>query len=324
MKKIAFLLIASSILSCNQNKKADSQNTTQNSLSEADILSGKVLMEANCYVCHSPSAPEKEGRIAPPMIGIKMHYTEDSETRDQFINEIVAFTENPTKQAAKLHGAVERFGVMPKQQFPADVVQKIAAFMYDYEIEEPTWFKEHIKGKGHNDYEQTGKKLASIENKSTNYKEKGIEYATNTQKVLGKNLMQAMQKSGPVGAMEFCNINASVLTDSMTVHYNATIKRISDKNRNPKNAANKEELTIIENYKKEVAANKEAKPIIIETKNTIQFYAPIVTNEMCLKCHGTAIMPEVKNKIMKLYPKDLAIGYTENQVRGIWNITFNK
>jgi hypothetical protein len=27
---------------------------------------------------------------------------------------------------------------------------------------------------------------------------------------------------------------------------------------------------------------------------------------------------------MKLYPKDLAIGYNENEVRGIWSITFDK
>ena len=28
--------------------------------------------------------------------------------------------------------------------------------------------------------------------------------------------------------------------------------------------------------------------------------------------------------IKELYPKDLATGYSENQNRGIWSITFNK
>ena len=45
---------------------------------------------------------------------------------------------------------------------------------------------------------------------------------------------------------------------------------------------------------------------------------------MCLQCHGKQIKPEVSQQIMKLYPKDLAIGYNESEVRGIWSITFDK
>jgi hypothetical protein len=47
---------------------------------------------------------------------------------------------------------------------------------------------------------------------------------------------------------------------------------------------------------------------------------------MCLQCHGKTenIQSEVRDKIKKLYPKDLAVDYGENEVRGIWSITFNK
>jgi hypothetical protein len=45
---------------------------------------------------------------------------------------------------------------------------------------------------------------------------------------------------------------------------------------------------------------------------------------MCLQCHGKQVEPEVAKQILKLYPKDLALGYSENEVRGIWSITFNK
>jgi hypothetical protein len=47
---------------------------------------------------------------------------------------------------------------------------------------------------------------------------------------------------------------------------------------------------------------------------------------MCLQCHGKSeqIKPEVRAKTLQLYPKDLAIGYSENEVRGIWSITFTK
>nr|WP_321540500.1 DUF6132 family protein [Flavobacterium piscinae] len=59
-------------------------------------------------------------------------------------------------------------------------------------------------------------------------------------------------------------------------------------------------------------------------KDKVQFYYPIETNTMCLQCHGKQIKPEVQRQILKLYPNDLAFGYGENEVRGIWSITFEK
>ena len=47
---------------------------------------------------------------------------------------------------------------------------------------------------------------------------------------------------------------------------------------------------------------------------------------MCLQCHGDSnnIDPEVRRNILSLYPNDMAYDYTENQVRGIWSIEFDK
>ena len=58
-----------------------------------------------------------------------------------------------------------------------------------------------------------------------------------------------------------------------------------------------------------------------------KFYYPIKTNSMCLQCHGkpnSNIKSNTLNKIKNLYPNDLATGYNENEIRGIWSITFNK
>ena len=45
---------------------------------------------------------------------------------------------------------------------------------------------------------------------------------------------------------------------------------------------------------------------------------------MCLQCHGTEkeVSPETYKAIKNLYPKDRALGYAENEVRGIWSIQF--
>lgn len=112
---------------------------------------GKKLMETNCYVCHSPTASH-DNRLAPPMIAIKKHYIDSNTTKEQFTQEMLSWIENPSKENAKLFGAVKRFGVMPKTPYPTEVIEQIADYMYDYEIEQPEWFDEHFrsnKGKQH-------------------------------------------------------------------------------------------------------------------------------------------------------------------------------
>ena len=53
--------------------------------------------------------------------------------------------EHPGK---KLMETVKRFGVMPKQAFPEETVKQIAEYMFENNIDEPKWFKEHFNKKG--------------------------------------------------------------------------------------------------------------------------------------------------------------------------------
>lgn len=156
------------------------------------------------------------------------------------------------------------------------------------------------------------------------YADIGMAYAISTKAALGKNLIGTIQKDGTIAAVEFCNVAAYPITDSMAVKNNANIKRVSDKPRNLNNQANTKELAHISKFKEDISAKIEPKPIIKETNNTVQFYYPIVTNTMCLQCHGKQVNPEVYKTIKALYPKDKAIGYMENEVRGIWSISFDK
>lgn len=330
MNKIIVLFLTFLVISCNQKTKTASENTASNNNMEMvnnyNPSEAQALMEKHCYLCHSPTVGENEGRIAPPMVAIKARYIDkEGYDRDEFIKALYSFVENPTEDKALMYGAVRKFGVMPKQAFPDSVAMKIAAFMYDYKIEEPEWFKAHWQGHGNDNWEQTGQDFKA-EEKEKSYADIGLEYALGTKKVLGKNLMGTIQKKGTEEALAFCNHEAIPLTDSMSVYYKAKIKRVSDKNRNPNNKANAEELEYISQFKSLVAENKEIKPITKEKDNTVHFYYPIVTNTMCLQCHGKQenIKPEVQKKITELYPNDLATGYGENEVRGIWSITFDK
>ena len=155
--------------------------------------------------------------------------------------------------------------------------------------------------------------------------EKGKMIAQSTQKVLGKNLMLNIQKNGPIGAVAFCNEKAYPLTDSMALVHHAKIKRVTDKPRNQNNKASKKELAYVAFFKSKINNNESYEPIVTNENGKTSFYSPIVTNTMCLNCHGvpeTNIDPKVTQLLNDKYPYDEAIGYKENEVRGIWSISF--
>ena len=159
-----------------------------------------------------------------------------------------------------------------------------------------------------------------------NYREIGMEYAQGTQKVLGKTLMTTIQEKGVVEAVKFCNERAYPLTDSMSTKYNANIRRVSDRPRNPKNKADAYELAHIETFKKALASGDTLLPILSEGNGKVKFYYPIVTQALCLNCHGTpgkTMAPDVIEHLSQLYPDDQATGYGPDEVRGIWSIVFD-
>ncbi|MEE4000664.1 DUF3365 domain-containing protein [Tenacibaculum sp. FZY0031] len=325
MKKLIVLFIVLSIFSCNQAKKSDYSKKSSQGITtkEVGIPPGKELLETKCYVCHNHTTPHDE-RIAPPMIAIKAHYIHENTSEEEFTESFQNFVLNPTKQKAIMKGAIKRFGVMPYQKFEEEDLKKIANYLYNYKIEEPGWFKEHWKAKQGKNYINSGRKTSYIQSNKT-LEEIGLEYAMETKKTLGKNLMGAIQKKGTLHALKFCNEKAYKLTDSMATKFNATIKRVTDNPRNLNNTANTEELNIIEGYKRIVHNNETINPITKQAGSKTQFYYPIITNSMCLQCHGTPntqIKPETLKELTLLYPTDKAQGYDVNQVRGIWSITF--
>ena len=326
MKQVFFLLVFILAISCKQQKKDDkvaSQVNTDFEPSEA-----MALMNNNCYLCHSASAPMKTGRIGPPMIAIKAHYLTDYKSEYAFVNAIWEFVKEPAEDKALLKGAVKRFGVMPKQTFKEPEIRAIAKLMFNYKIDEPDWFAAHWQEKGFEPYLNSEHVSIPIKSDSiVDYNALGLEMAMGTKKILGKNLMGTIQEKGVEAAVKFCNIKAYPLTDSMAVGYNAKIKRVSDKPRNPQNQADQEALIYISMYKHQLKQNKNLEAVVKEEKDSVQFYYPIVTNQLCLKCHGEKvkdITEPVYESLQELYPADRAVGYSENEVRGVWNISFKK
>ena len=329
---VTVLILALFLFSCKTETK---ENYKKQSKITSETHPGKKIMEMQCYVCHNPET-EHDSRIAPPMIAIKKHYIGENTTKEAFIAAMQQWIKTPSDSIAKMPGAIRKFGIMPFASYAEADIEQIADYMYDNEIEEPSWFQEHYEeehGKKNGNGNGQGKRMrqghakVKFETKGKTYEEIGLHYALNTKKQLGKNLMGTIQKKGTVEALEFCNERAYPLTDSMATVFSANIKRVSDKPRNPKNVANSKELIYIEKFKNDVLSKVELKPIIDEVEDQVKFYYPITTNTMCLQCHGNPnaeIKPETYKTLNALYPNDKATGYDVDQVRGIWSISFEK
>lgn len=158
---------------------------------------------------------------------------------------------------------------------------------------------------------------------------KGREISLVTQNTLLANVSQAMKKSGAEYAIQFCNIKASGLTDSISVANNCKISRVSDKNRNEGNNL-KDDLdkSIMNYYNEKINTNKSLNDTIVYNDNGVMTYYNAIKIAMsaCLKCHGEPkidIAEGVLNKINQLYPNDLAKGYKLGDLRGLWKIEFD-
>jgi len=159
------------------------------------------------------------------------------------------------------------------------------------------------------------------------YLAKGKSMVTEAQAVLAKNLMGAVSHKGTDYALEFCNSKAIILTDSMSGVLNSNIKRVSDQPRNAANLANEMELEYILLLKDQMGKGEVPAGKVHTINGKILGLYPIVTNAMCLQCHGKKeidIKPATLRKINKLYPDDKATGYGVDELRGLWVVEMNK
>lgn len=295
---LILLLSFLGISQCANPSKSDAKQT------EADHNSGKEFIANNCLSCHSPSAQQAE-RIAPPLFAVREYYLKDHPEKEAFTGAMLAFLKETNSASTKMHSAVEKFGLMPQMSFPEEELKNALVFLYENKQLKP---QDHLSGK-------------EGDNEKTQILAHGKSLALQTKKALGKNLMNALAVGGSAYAVEFCNLKAIAITDSMENLLGADIKRVSDLNRNPLNAATKEELKIIKQFKESLAAGEKPKGDLIAREEGWSVFYPIITNQMCLQCHGSKaedVNSETLDKIAAKYPNDLALGYKINELRGMW------
>jgi len=270
------------------------------------------LLENNCFSCHNPQ-PDAQPMIAPSWPEIKAAYTQEGNADfASFSRQLTSFLHQPDSTNVLLPEAVVRYGPMPVVQYSDAQIQAIATYLFQSKLEAPDWFtKVYPMDKavyltGTDDLEPL---------------ELGQYIAMKTKGVLGKNLLGAIQSRGTEYAVSFCSERAYPLTDSMAGALKATVRRVSDRNRNPLNAADAVQLDYLQRTRARLAAGEPTPPEVRETEGGHVGFYPIVTNQMCLQCHGKVgadISEATQARLSELYPEDKAVGYEENELRGIW------
>jgi len=154
------------------------------------------------------------------------------------------------------------------------------------------------------------------------FMQRGDSIANALQIVLLQNVMRATKTGGTAYAVAFCNEHAMPLTDSISKKYNCQIQRISDKYRNLANKPDRSDAAAL----LKMRSSNPVKPFLISENGKSIYYKPIkIAMSACLSCHGIEgkeIAMETLEAIRQHYPNDIATGYKEGDLRGMWKITF--
>ena len=144
------------------------------------------------------------------------------------------------------------------------------------------------------------------------------------QQVLVSNLSRTIDEKGIEEAALFCSNQAQFLTDSVSKHVGYSIRRLSDKNRNP--------LNRLSTYEEEVmlafAKSKESGDLLYSQVDEVKqvYYKPILLGmPICLKCHGNLNERDASAYavIQSVYPDDYAVDYSLGDLRGMWAVDFS-
>lgn len=319
---IALSIIIMAFAACGEapkttaNKEPAQKAPVQQNIDPA-MAAGFKLLQDGCFSCHNPN-PDAQVHLAPSLAEIKKAYTEGVETFEGFEEKLSRFVNNPSAENVIMPEALEKYGPMPKFDYSEQQLRDIANYIFHQPVEAPDWYEASFTAEKKK-YQNWKPGLSKVE--------QGKEFALKTKGVLGKNLLGAIKAKGTAHAVEFCNTRAIQLTDSMAEALHASVIRVSDQPRNPENQAEGEALSYILEAKKLLAEGKKIKPQMQTIDGKDVGYYPIMTNAMCLQCHGKPeadIEANTLAKLASLYPEDKAKGYGPNELRGIWVVEMDK
>lgn len=134
---------------------------------------------------------------------------------------------------------------------------------------------------------------------------------------LKSELTQAMSEGGPVNAVKVCQQRAPQLAAEYSEKLGFPLGRSSHRFRNDGNAPDQTIASYLEQYS-ESGSQAPVEAYQHEMQWTV--VAPIVTQPLCLACHGDpqTFSAELKATLAESYPNDSATGFQTGDLRGVF------
>jgi len=143
---------------------------------------------------------------------------------------------------------------------------------------------------------------------------------------LKKSLKLILEESGPIAAVEYCNIAALDITNEVSNQKNVLIKRTSLKLRNKSNMPDNWEINVLSNFEKRKQNGENIMDLsyqeVFKENNEafFRYMKAIPTGQVCLTCHGSNIDSKLAYKLSELYPDDNAYNYKIGDIRGAFSV----
>jgi cytochrome c len=107
---------------------------------------GQQLYKTYCSACHGISGGmDMKRRTAPPIIAVRMHYIGSYPDKMSFVMAIADWVEKQDENKSLMRGAIRKFNIMPPVSVGREDAEKIAAYIYDGDIEKPAGFDKHFE-----------------------------------------------------------------------------------------------------------------------------------------------------------------------------------
>src|SRR5512135_577731 len=141
-------------------------------------------------------------------------------------------------------------------------------------------------------------------------------------------LTKAIAEGGPIAAINVCYLRAPEIAAQLSQASGARVGRTALRVRNPSNAPDDLERTVLEQFAADLGSGPVDRPLeaVFEIRRgdavERRYMRAIPTDALCLTCHGKTIAPDLAAAIARDYPKDKATGFEQGQLRGAFSVVW--
>ena len=145
---------------------------------------------------------------------------------------------------------------------------------------------------------------------------------------LKAELGKAITEGGPMAAINVCYLRAPEIAAQLSQASGARVGRTALRVRNPSNAPDDLERTVLEQFAADLGSGPIDRPLEaafeIRRGDAVErrYMRAIPTDALCLTCHGESIAPELADAIARNYPRDQATGFKLGQLRGAFSVVW--